>query len=90
MPIKQSAKKFIKSSGKRRLRNKSIKEKIAALIKKTKQLVSSKKQKEAEEAFKSAAKMIDKAAQKKIIKKNTAARKKSRLAKLLKQPKSSK
>lgn len=81
MPQKKSAIKALKQSKKIAARNKNIKDNVKNLIKKTKKAVEIKESDKALETVKSAIKAIDKAAQKKIIKKNTAARKKSRLMK---------
>lgn len=53
-------------------------------VKKTMTAVHDKNVESAKEWFKKAGKALDKAAQKNVIKKNTAARKKSRLNKLVK------
>ena len=66
------------------LRNKSVRGVFKNAIKKTREAVSSGKMEEASQWLKAAVKSLDKAAQKKIIKKNTAARKKSRLNKFVK------
>lgn len=59
--------------------NKIVKGVFRSAIKKTREAVSAGKVKEAQEELKKAIKALDKASQKKVIKKNTAARKKSRL-----------
>lgn len=79
MPIKQAAFKALRQAKKRTLRNLFVKRNIEKLVKGTRKLAIAKKIKEAEELAKKAIKVIDKAAQKKILKKNTAARMKSRL-----------
>jgi len=84
MPNKSAAKKYLKVSKKRHERNLKIKNELKAVIKKVRlALDDSGATKKAEELLKEAVKIIDRAAQKKIIKKNTAARKKSRLFKKL-------
>ena len=83
MPIKNNAKKYIKSSSKRWADNQKVKKSMKAAIKEVKKLIDEKKLKKAEEAYQKAQKTIDKAAKKNIIKKNNAARKKSRLVKNL-------
>ena len=60
-------------------KNQRIKGLFRSAIKKTQEALASGKIDEAREWFKKAAKFLDKAAQKKVIHKNTAARKKSRL-----------
>ena len=83
MPIKKSAIKELRKAKKRTLRNKRVKENIKNLIKEARKLIEAKKKDKAKEVMKKAMKALDKAAQRGIIKKNTAARKKSRLAKRL-------
>lgn len=78
MPITSSAKKALRQSESRRARNRVWKNKLSEAVKKA---VSEKSP-----AFLSAAyKIIDKSAKKGLIKKNKAARMKSKLAKLIKQ-----
>ena len=61
------------------LRNKAVKGVFKSAIKKTRETVAAGDVAKAQELLKAAIKALDKAAQKKVIKKNTAARKKSRL-----------
>ena len=61
------------------IKNKKVKGVFKNAIKETKENVAAGKVAEAQELLKKAIKALDKAAQKKVIKKNTAARKKSRL-----------
>ena len=82
MPIKKSAKKTLRKDKKRALRNKNIKTEAKTLIKKTRKAIDS-KAKNTQELIKKTIKKLDKAAQKGIIKKNTVARKKSRIMKRL-------
>lgn len=84
MSSKKSVKKRERQNTKRSVRNLSKKRSVKSLIKEVETLVSKNKQKEAEKLVPKAYKAIDKAAKKNIIKKNTAARKKSRVAKLAK------
>ena len=79
VPIKKSAKKYMRVTERKTLRNKIVKGTFRSSIKKTKESLATGKIVEAQEALKAAIKALDKAAQKKVIKKNTAARKKSRL-----------
>ncbi|MFZ2187240.1 MAG: 30S ribosomal protein S20 [Candidatus Moraniibacteriota bacterium] len=79
MPIKKSAKKYMRVTAKNTVRNKIATGVVKSATKKTREAVKSGSIDEAQEWLKKAIKSIDKAAQKKIIKKNTAARKKSRL-----------
>lgn len=82
MPIKKSAKKALRQSKVRRLRNIKVVRTLKAATKKS--LVEiEKKSGEAQKMAQAACKEIDKACQKGILKKNTAARKKSRLMKRL-------
>lgn len=76
MPITKSAKKKVRQDEKRRRRNLKVKRKITAIIKKTRQSLS-------EGVLKEAISTLDRAAKKKVIHKNKAARLKSRLSKLV-------
>jgi len=78
MPNTKSAKKELRKSEKRQIRNKKIKDNLKLLIKKSRQAIEAKDEK-AKKLVAKTLKTIDKAAQKKIIKKNTRDRKKSRL-----------
>jgi small subunit ribosomal protein S20 len=81
MPIKKSAIKALRQDKKRASRNKKVKSDITALVRKVRKAVVKKDRDKAADWLKQAIKRIDKAVQKGIIKKNTAARKKSRLSK---------
>jgi small subunit ribosomal protein S20 len=83
MPIKKSAKKALRQSLKRRAQNLVYKRKIKKLIKEIREFASEKKIKEAKNLLPQIYKILDKAAKIGVIKKNTAARKKSRLTKLI-------
>ncbi|OGI95145.1 30S ribosomal protein S20 [Candidatus Nomurabacteria bacterium RIFCSPLOWO2_01_FULL_40_18] len=83
MPITQSAKKAIRGSLRKKGYNDSRKRAMKEVIKKIEKIVKTDK-KEALKMLPSAFAIIDKAAQKNVIKKNNAARKKSRLSKLIK------
>lgn len=83
MPITKSAKKALRSSKRKRIFNLRRKSEMQNVIKEYKKLVSSKKAEEAKKLIPKLQKAIDKAAKKGVIKKNTAARKKSRLTKKL-------
>lgn len=65
-------------------RNKAVRGVFRGAIKKTREAVKADDAKSAQEELKRAIKSLDKAAEKNIIKKNTAARKKSRLNALVK------
>lgn len=84
MPIKKSAKKYMKSSSKRRAQNDRVKKTMRELVKKVRDEVKTQDWNKAQESLPAAIRAIDKASQKKVIKKNTAARKKSRLIASLK------
>ena len=81
MPIKKAAFKDLRQNKTRALRNKKIKSDIQALIKKVNKAVVSKDFPKAQDWLKQLIKKVDKAAQKGVMKKNTAARKKSRMSK---------
>ncbi len=83
MPIKNAAFKALRKSKKHAILNKKIISDLTALSKRVRKAVSGKDEAKAKEWLKGAIKAFDKAAQKGIIKKNNAARKKSRLAKLV-------
>lgn len=83
MPIIKSAKKALRQSLRRKINNVIYKQKIKELIKKAKMLAGQKKLEEAQKQLTDIYKILDKAAKKGIIKKNTASRKKSRIAKFL-------
>ena len=84
MPIKKSAKKYMRQTATRTGQNKIVKGVVKSAIKKTREAVTNGDQSVAKEWLQKAQKALDKAAQKKVIKKNTAARKKSRLSALVK------
>jgi len=83
MPITQSAKKAVRGSLRKKAFNDQRKRVMKEIIKKIEKIVKNDKA-EALKMLNSAFKAIDKAAQKGVIKKNNAARKKSRLSKLVK------
>lgn len=82
-PITKSAKKALRQSLRKRAHNLFYKNKIKALFKEVRGLVLKKKIEEAKKLLPSLYKVLDKAAKEKVIKKNTAARKKSRITKLI-------
>ena len=84
MPIKKSAKKALRQSLRRKERNLHYKNQIKNLIKQTRKLVLGKKIEDAKSLLPKVYKALDKAAKIGMIKKNTAARKKSRITKLVK------
>jgi len=84
MPIKKSAKKYMRVTAKKTAKNAKIKGAFRSASKKTVEAIAKGDKKLAREWFQKTAKALDKAAQKKVIHKNTAARKKSRLNKQVK------
>jgi small subunit ribosomal protein S20 len=83
MPITQSAKKAIRGSLRRKAFNDQRKKVMKEIIKKIEKIARTDKA-GAAKLLSSAFQAIDKSAQKGVIKKNNAARKKSRLSKLTK------
>lgn len=83
MPILHAAYKSIKVTKRRTARNLSVNSRLKTETKKFIELVSSKKLDEAKEQLKKLFSEFDKATSKGIIHRNTASRKKSRLAKKL-------
>ncbi len=81
MPIMANAKKALRQSAKRQRRNQLAADEIHSLRVKGRKLIADKKEKEAAETAKLVSKKLDKAVSRGIMKKNTAARWKSRLAK---------
>lgn len=79
MPIKHAAFKAVRQNAKRRARNLRVKQALKRNIKTVRKAVAAKDKAKAAELLKTAIKIIDRAAQKGVIKKNTAARNKSRL-----------
>ena len=84
MPIKDSAKKEMRKSASKALRNRQVRGTFRSVIKAFQVAIHDGKLDEAKSLFAKAQKALDKASQKNVIKKNTAARKKSRLSKTLK------
>ncbi len=83
MPITQSAKKAIRGSLRKKAVNDRRTRTMKEIMKKVVKIAKTEK-KEAEKLLASAFQAIDKAAKRGVIKKNTAARKKSRLSRLVK------
>jgi len=81
MPVIQSVKKALRQSRKRNVTNLRYKSKIKTLIKKASSFVRDGKQVELAKLLPSLYKAVDKAAKVGVLKKNTAARRKSRFAK---------
>jgi len=84
MPITKSAKKAQRQTRSRTEKNRKIKKEMRDVVRDFEKLVEGGKKDEAVKILSSAYKKLDKAAQKNVISKNTAARKKSRLFKSLK------
>ncbi|MBN2189768.1 MAG: 30S ribosomal protein S20 [Candidatus Aureabacteria bacterium] len=84
MPNISSAKKRMRNSEKKRLKNKAIKSSIKTLSSKIIKLHQEGKKDEALKTFKAVSSIIDKASAKGIIHKNTAGHKKSNLSKMFK------
>ncbi len=80
MPIKKSAMKALRQSKKRAERNKVVKDTITYLRRMTRKAIEAGDVKKAEALAKDVIKSVDKAVQNGVMKKNTAARVKSRLA----------
>jgi small subunit ribosomal protein S20 len=84
MPIKDSAKKYMRASKKRAAQNTKTKKTFREAMKKVRELAKAANVEEAKKIFPSVQKALDKAAKTGVITKNAAARKKSRLVKLIK------
>ena len=84
MPITKSAKKALRGSFVKKAMNDRNKKNIKESIKKIEKFVKEKNKTEAKKLLSSAYSVIDKAAKRGVIKKNTASRKKSRLSKMTK------
>ncbi|MFA5000573.1 MAG: 30S ribosomal protein S20 [Patescibacteria group bacterium] len=80
MPNKKSAEKELRKAVKRNAANKKVSNRLKTLVKINLKQIEAKDLK-VKEGFNKTAQVIDKAVKKGIIKKNTAARKKSRLMK---------
>jgi len=83
MAITKSAKKALRQSLRRKVRNLVYREKMKSLLKEARVLVSQKKVEEAKSLIPKIYQALDKAAKKGVIKKNTASRKKSRILNLI-------
>jgi small subunit ribosomal protein S20 len=79
MPIKQAAMKALRQAQTRTKRNDSVRENLAYMQRMLRKAIEANNPKEAEKLLKETVRSIDKAMQKKVIKKNTGARMKSRL-----------
>ena len=83
MPVTKSAKKQMRVSERKRLRNQPIRSQCKTNITKAERLIFSGKLEEAQKAVVVAISSLDKAAEKGVIHPNNAARRKSRLMKKL-------
>ena len=84
MPIIKAAKKSVRADAKKAVFNLRRKRAMKAAEKEIKEFILHKKTKEAKSALPKVYKAIDKAAKRGVLKKNTASRKKSRLARAIK------
>lgn len=83
MPNTKSAAKAMRQSSRRRTNNIKTKDKFKAAAKKVKKLIESGAVEDAMQALRLAMSALDKAAKKGVIHKNTASRKKSRMARAI-------
>ncbi len=83
MPNTKSAAKAMRQSVRRREFNTAVKDKFKSAVKQVRKFIAEGKKAEAMDAMKAAMSTLDKAVKKKTILKNTASRKKSRLAKAI-------
>jgi len=83
MPHTRSAKKSLRKSKKRRLHNRAVKKTIKSEIKEVLALAKTGAPEKLRKQYNAAAKKLDKAAARRVIHPNMAARKKSQLAKLI-------
>ena len=84
MPIKKSAKKYVRVTERKTEKNRKIKGAFRSAIKSTKEAIAKIDIAKAQESLKKSIKALDKAVEKNVMHKNTAARKKSRLNKIVK------
>jgi small subunit ribosomal protein S20 len=84
MPIKDSAKKYMKVTEKKTALNRKRKLDLRAAVKEVIEFTKEGKKDDARKALIKAQKALDKAVKTGVIKKNTASRKKSRLSKNIK------
>jgi small subunit ribosomal protein S20 len=81
MPIKDSAKKYMKVTAKKTIANRKVRGAYRSAIKSFNKALTDGDMKKVDTLLASAQKALDKAVQKNVIKKNTAARTKSRMNK---------
>ncbi|MFC1967731.1 30S ribosomal protein S20 [Chloroflexota bacterium] len=85
MPNIESAKKRVRVSERRRLRNKSVRSEVKTKVTKAEKLIFSGETAAAQPAAAAAISALDKASEKGVLHKNNSARRKSRLMKKLNQ-----
>ena len=83
MPAKASASKRHRQSLNRRMRNKMVRTRVRTSTRKLAELLEAKSTEEAAKQYNTVASLLDRAVSKGIIHRNTAARKKHRLHKML-------
>jgi len=84
MPIKKAAKKYMRVTKRKTEKNRKIKGAFRSAMKATREAIAKSDSAKAVEQLKKSIKALDKAAEKNVICKNTAARRKSRLNKAVK------
>ena len=83
MPNRKSAMKHVRADEEKRARNSQQKSALRKLLKQTETGISTRDVQQAQGGYRQAASLLDRAAQKGVIKKGAADRKKSRLAQKL-------
>lgn len=84
MPIKHASFKSLRQSQRRRARNLAVSRNLKKTVKSVRKAAANKDAAKAKELLATAIRVIDRASQKGVIKKNTAARLKSRLSRAVK------
>lgn len=87
MPNTLSAKKRLRQNEVQRLKNRSIKTAMRSQIRKVREAITAGNVEQAEQEFRLAAKRLDRAGARNILHRNTVARTKSRLQRLIKKTK---
>ena len=85
MPHRKSAMKHIRADQRKRDRNRQRKSQLRTILRKTEEQIAETNVEEARELYRQATSSLDRAAQKGVIKKGMANRKKARLAQKLNQ-----
>ena len=88
MAITKSAKKAYRQSLRRKARNTERKDSLKKILKEIRSLISAKKTYEAKKLLPNVYKLLDKGVKSGLVKKGTASRKKSRIAKAISKSKS--